>query len=139
MTGAGNRKKRWYDWLGLVPTRVIRILLILSVIPISIAVILGIYAWRANDFDLDEVVAPLDNCIAYDCKGRLIGPMSEVARLNVKRDDLPDNLVRAFIAREDEEFYDHRGIVYLSMMRSMMRNVSSWSFMQGGSTITMQL
>ncbi|MEG0426551.1 MAG: transglycosylase domain-containing protein [Akkermansia sp.] len=139
MTGAGNRKKRWYDWLGLVPTRVIRILLILSVIPISIAVILGIYAWRANDFDLDEVVAPLDNCIAYDCKGRLIGPMSEEARLNVKRGDLPDNLVRAFIAREDEEFYNHRGIVYLSMIRSMMRNVSSWSFMQGGSTITMQL
>ena len=139
MLEGGNRKKRWYDWLGLVPGRVIRILLILSIIPISIACILGSYAWRANQFDIKAVVAPLDNCVAYDQAGNMIGPISEEARVSVSRSDLPDNLVKAFIAREDEDFYDHSGIVYLAMLRSMCKNLSSWSFAQGGSTLTMQL
>lgn len=139
MLTGGNRKKRWYDWFGLVPSRVVRILLILSIFPISIACILGSYAWRASLFDIKTVVAPLDNCVAYDQEGNVIGPISDEARVSISRSDLPDNLVKAFIAREDEDFYDHGGIVYLSMLRSMLKNLSSWSFAQGGSTLTMQL
>lgn len=139
MLSGGNRKKRWYDWIGLMPSRVVRILLVLSIIPVTIAFILGSYAWRASQFDLQAVVAPLDNCVAYDQEGNMIGPISDESRVSITRADMPDNLVKAFIAREDEDFYDHGGIVYLSMLRSMLKNISSWSFAQGGSTLTMQL
>jgi membrane peptidoglycan carboxypeptidase len=135
----GNRKKRWYDWLGFFPARVVRLLLFLGLIPLGIAIILGVYAYRANSFDLDEITTRLENCLAYDSQGKLIGPLSTEARVNVSREDLPECLVHAFIAREDEDFFDHGGIVYTSMIRSMLRNLTSMSYAQGGSTITMQL
>ena len=134
-----NRKKRWYDWLGLVPSRIIRILLVLSVFPLCLAIFLGIYAYRANQFNLDEIAQRPDNCLAYDIHGKLIGSLSSEARLHVTRDQLPENLVNAFIAREDEDFFNHSGIVYTSMFRSLWHNLVTMSYAQGGSTITMQL
>ncbi len=135
----GNRKKRWYDWLGFFPARIVRLLLLLGLIPLTVAVVLGIYAYRANSFNLDDITTQLANCLAYDCNGKLIGPLSTEARISVTRAELPDYLVHAFVAREDEDFFDHGGIVYTSMIRSMLRNLTSMSYAQGGSTITMQL
>lgn len=139
MFGSDNRRKRWYDFLGLVPRRVVKWLVILSIFPLTVAVVLGVYAWRASTYDVGQVLAPLENSVVYDSNGALIGTLSEQARVNVIRKDLPDNLVNAFVAREDEDFFDHSGIVYTSMVRSLLRNISSFSYVQGGSTITMQL
>lgn len=139
MFDTDNRRKKWYDFLGLIPGRVARWLIILSVIPITLAVILGVYAWRASSFDMGQVLAPLENSVVYDSKGRLIGTLSGESRVNVSRSDLPDNLVKAFVAREDENFFDHKGIVYTSMVRSILKNLTTFSYAQGGSTITMQL
>ena len=51
-----NRRKRWYDLFGLLPRNLGRVLLWLSIIPISFIVILIIYAWRADQYNLDEVL-----------------------------------------------------------------------------------
>lgn len=53
-----NRRKRWYDLFGLLPHNLGRVLLWLSIIPISFIVILIIYAWRADQYNLDEVLVP---------------------------------------------------------------------------------
>ncbi len=111
----------------------------LSIIPIAFIIVLLIYAWRADQYDLSDVMAPLENSVVYDCKSRLIGTLTDDARINVTRADLPQDLVNAFVAREDEDFFDHGGIVYSSIIRSIFRNLSTMSYAQGGSTITMQL
>lgn len=134
-----NRRKRWYDLFGLLPRNLGRILLWLSIVPISFVVILIIYAWRADQYELDEVLAPLENCAAYDRNGQWIGTLTDHDRVYVARNELPDNLVNAFIAREDEAFFDHSGIVYTSIIRSICRNLTTLSYAQGASTITMQL
>ena len=134
-----NRKKKWYDLLGLIPKNLTRLLLIISIFPVILAIILIVYAWRANQFDMAEVVAPLQNSAAYDRKGEFLGILSDAERVYVGWDDIPKDLVNAFVAREDEEFFNHDGIVYLSMLRSFWVNISTWSIAQGGSTITMQL
>ena len=56
-------------------------------------------------------------------------------RVYVARNELPDNLVNAFIAREDEDFVEHGGIVYSSIIRSICRNLTTLSYAQGASTI----
>lgn len=134
-----NRRKRWYDLFGLLPRNLGRILLWLGVIPIAFVIMLVIYAWRADQYNLDDVLAPLENCAAYDRNGQWLGTLTDHDRVYVARSELPDNLVNAFIAREDEAFFDHGGIVYTSIIRSICRNLTTMSYAQGASTITMQL
>lgn len=134
-----NRRKRWYDLFGLLPRNLGRVLLWLGLIPLAFVVILIIYAWRADQYSLEEVQAPLENCAAYDRNGQWIGTLTDHDRVYVARNELPDNLVNAFIAREDEAFFDHGGIVYTSIIRSICRNLTTLSYAQGASTITMQL
>lgn len=46
---------------------------------------------------------------------------------------------RAVIAIEDERFYNHIGIDFISIARAAFTNITSLSFAQGGSTLTQQL
>ena len=65
-----NRRKRWYDLFGLLPRNLGRLLLWFSLIPIAFIIVLLVYAWRADQYELDEVLAPLENCAAYDRNGQ---------------------------------------------------------------------
>ncbi|GLB54133.1 penicillin-binding protein 1A [Neptunitalea chrysea] len=56
-------------------------------------------------------------------------------RTRVKYDDLPENLVKALIATEDERFYDHSGID----ARGTLRAFAFLGSKGGASTITQQL
>lgn len=134
-----NRKKRWYDIFGLGPRGVMKALCILSIIPIAIAIAMISYAWRASEYDISRISAPLESCAAYDVDGKMIGSLDGEGRSSITRSELPKHLVQAFIAREDEDFYEHHGVVYSSLMRSILRNITTFSYAQGASTITMQL
>ena len=122
-----NRRKRWYDLFGLLPRNLGRLLLWFSLIPIAFIIVLLVYAWRADQYELDEVLAPLENCAAYDRNGQWIGTLTDHDRVYVARNELPYNLVNAFIAREDEDFFEHGGIVYSSIIRSICRNLTTRS------------
>ncbi|HVM01366.1 MAG TPA: transglycosylase domain-containing protein [Acidimicrobiales bacterium] len=55
----------------------------------------------------------------------------------VQLDRLPDHVVRAVLAAEDANFYDHGGIDPSAVLRAVVRNAGGDR--QGGSTITQQL
>ncbi|MEG4442357.1 penicillin-binding protein 1A [Microcoleus sp. AT9_B5] len=60
-------------------------------------------------------------------------------RDKLKLEEIPELLVKAFIAIEDRRFYKHRGVDYQGIVRSVVSNLIARDLVQGGSTITQQL
>ena len=75
----------------------------------------------------------------FSSDGTLIAEFFEERRYPVKISDVPQFLRNAFVAAEDASFYSHPGIDVVSIARAMLKNISSGSMKQGGSTITQQV
>ena len=61
-------------------------------------------------------------------------------RVYVTIDEIPENLQHAFVAIEDERFYEHNGIDVKGIIRAGVKGLlSGGHFSQGASTITQQL
>ena len=60
-------------------------------------------------------------------------------RTLISIDDISENIIKATLAIEDETFFEHRGIRLDAFIRATIANISSLSFVQGGSTITQQV
>lgn len=60
-------------------------------------------------------------------------------RVYVTIDEIPVDLQHAFVAIEDERFYDHNGIDMKGIMRAGIKGITSGHFSEGASTITQQL
>ena len=71
--------------------------------------------------------------------GQLISEIGERRRIPITFDDLPDHVVQAFISAEDRRFFDHPGIDYQGILRSLVRLIQSGEISGGGSTLTQQL
>jgi penicillin-binding protein 1A len=52
---------------------------------------------------------------------------------------MPKQLVDAFVAIEDHDFWNHGGIYYKGILRAVWANLTAGDFAQGGSTITQQV
>jgi penicillin-binding protein 1B len=68
-----------------------------------------------------------------------INPDTGEDRLPLSRSSVPDALVHAVIAVEDQRFYSHFGIDPAGIARALVSNLRSGSIVQGGSTLTQQL
>lgn len=54
-------------------------------------------------------------------------------------DQIPEDLQHAFVAIEDERFYDHNGIDLQGILRAGIVGLTSGNFSEGASTLTQQL
>lgn len=78
----------------------------------------------------------------YDNEGNQIAKLisQDSNRIPVTMDMIPENLAHAFVAIEDERFYDHNGIDIKGIIRAAYVGVSNgFHFSEGASTITQQL
>jgi len=75
----------------------------------------------------------------YARDGRKIGEFFRERRVLVPFEKIPKVVVNAFMAAEDGEFYQHKGINFQAIMRAMMANIRAGHTVQGGSTITQQV
>ena len=57
----------------------------------------------------------------------------------VEYEDLPQNYINAVIAVEDHRFREHGAIDLIAIARAIYVNISTFSFREGGSTITQQV
>ncbi len=71
----------------------------------------------------------------FSSDGETLGKYYNENRSPIKYEDLPDHLVEAFVATEDERFYNHSGIDYIATLRAAV----FLGERGGGSTITQQL
>ena len=71
-------------------------------------------------------------------EGELLGEFGEERRAVVAIGDVPALMKQAILAAEDERFYSHGGVDYISVFRAAATNLASGS-QQGAGTITMQV
>ncbi len=110
------------------------LLFVLSIFTVFLLVSTGVFGKLPTFEDLEN---PEKNfateIIASD--GVTLGKYFKENRTPVKFSDLPENLVKALVATEDERFYEHSGIDFYSLARAVAKLGKDG----GGSTITQQL
>ncbi len=75
----------------------------------------------------------------YSRDGRLIAQLGEYRRIPVRYADIPEVLVQAVLAAEDDRFFEHPGFDYQGLIRAGLNFALTGARSQGGSTITQQL
>jgi len=83
-----------------------------------------------------ELQVPLK---VFTSDGKLIGEFGEKRRSALKFEDIPPYFVKAVLAAEDDDFFNHSGVSYSGLIRSIFRILVSGEVRGGGSTITMQV
>lgn len=116
--------------------------LVICLISAGIGIYNGILS-STPQIRFSDVVASGQATIVYDCEGNEIDQYisANSNRLRIESmDELPDYLGKAFVALEDERFYENSGIDFKGMIRA------GWTWLQtggkraeGASTITQQL
>jgi penicillin-binding protein 1A len=74
----------------------------------------------------------------YTRSGALIAQIGEQRRIPVSYEQIPELVKQAFVAAEDERFFEHHGIDYFGVIRAAVVDLISGHKTQGASTITMQ-
>jgi penicillin-binding protein 1A len=126
-------KKRWPFYV-LYPFILSALLLL-----ITGALLFFYYSHRLPDF------TPLRGrnlnaySIIYSEEDEVVGKFLMDNRIPVSYERIPKQLVSAFIAAEDADFFQHGGIDYKGIVRAMFRNLLAGRIVQGGSTITQQV
>ena len=75
----------------------------------------------------------------FSADGKLIAQIGEQRRIPVEAAAIPAVVVDAFLAAEDDRFYQHPGVDWQGLVRALAANVSAGGVREGGGTITMQL
>lgn len=79
--------------------------------------------------------------VIYDSEGNQLTKLvaQDSNRIYQTIDKIPIDLQHAFVAIEDERFYEHHGIDIKGILRAGVTAITSRDFSQGASTITQQL
>ncbi|MCP5024684.1 MAG: PBP1A family penicillin-binding protein [Actinomycetia bacterium] len=103
-----------------------------------IALVTGACSWSTPELDPDLPEAALTSAIYAD-DGTLITELhGEENRKPVTYDQIPQVLIDAVVAIEDERFWLHNGIDVRAVVRAASENATAGGIEQGGSTITQQ-
>ena len=119
---------------------------ILIVVAIVIAVVFvggtGWFFWVTRDLPSEDELANYEPPImsrVHAGDGRLVAEFATQHRVYVPSEELPDQLIQAFISAEDKTFFEHSGINLWGMFRGTVLNGLMGKRMTGGSTITQQV
>ncbi len=112
-------------------------------VAVTIAVISGFFVQvSANMPSLlgDGSGIPFESTMIFSSDGSILGTIhGEENRVTVASNQISPHLIKAVIASEDSDFYNHRGISIKAIARAAFANLLNGRIAQGGSTITQQL
>ncbi len=75
----------------------------------------------------------------YASGGELIGEYGEMKRTPLAYKDIPEKMIQAVLAAEDDRFFEHPGVDWQGIVRAAAHLIRTGEKGQGGSTITMQV
>ncbi|WP_052664745.1 transglycosylase domain-containing protein [Nitriliruptor alkaliphilus] len=88
---------------------------------------------------LGDADVPPQNSYVYAADGSELAELNfEENRVPVTLDQVPPDAINAVLATEDADFYNHRGVNHLAIVRAALTNVQSGGIESGASTITQQ-
>ncbi|HEU4383380.1 MAG TPA: PBP1A family penicillin-binding protein [Anaeromyxobacteraceae bacterium] len=102
---------------------------------------LALYAWFSRGLPSVPTLAEYRPPIITEmvsADGQIAGEFFVERRKVVPTQRIPKPLVQAFIASEDKNFFDHRGVDWLGTVRAAVNTYLLRRKIQGGSTITQQ-
>jgi len=138
-----SRGVKWGRKLGVTLLEVILVFVIgIGIIGVSagIGVFKGILATAPDVSNID--VSPTGfSTFVYDNQGNQTAKLvaTDSNRIPVSMDKIPENLAHAFVAIEDERFYEHNGIDIIGIIRAGVDTIAKGRLGQGASTIPQQL
>ena len=121
-------------WIGVL-------VIVLAVMGVVYSISKG---WMGDIPEIEELQNPINKYASrvYSDDGVLIGTWSYASqnRVMVPYDSIPENLVNALVATEDERFFEHSGIDFKALGRAIVKTlIMGDKSAGGGSTLTQQL
>ena len=109
-----------------------------------LGIVIGYFAYQDLKSELPDIKVlrniqysqPLS---IYSQDGLLIEQFGEKIRTPISISETPKQLINAFIASEDANFYSHYGVDFKGLARAVIQLALTGKKKQGGSTITMQV
>lgn len=140
---ANSRTKKYANRIFLTFFKCLLVLVLLFLvvgISIGIGMIKGIID-NAPKVDMETIVPTKYATTVYDSAGNVTETLVTEGsnREEATYDELPPNLINAFVAYEDSRFWEHNGIDIRSILRAVKGVLTGDTTAGGGSTITQQL
>lgn len=134
-----------YDTIWNVILFTILSLTLVGILIFSIG--LGYFAALVNDdvnYTSEEIKTQLtqitESTNVTFASGENLGTLkSDLIRESIPYEDMSENVMNALIATEDENFYEHNGVVPKAFIRASLQELAASESGTGGSTLTQQL
>ncbi|WP_369798174.1 penicillin-binding protein 1A [Methylobacter sp. BBA5.1] len=130
--------------IKMVCRKILKGLIVLSITASACVAIAGYLLYQRLSTELPDIKAlhnvqyqiPLS---IYSKDNFLIAQFGEKKRTPISLNKVPQRVINAFLAAEDERFFEHPGIDYKGLLRAAIQLALTGKKSQGGSTITMQV
>jgi penicillin-binding protein 1A len=96
------------------------------------------FTWSLS-FDLQQVGHIPERSWIYDKDGNVYSRLYGENRILLESNQISPSFKKALLAREDSRFFEHHGIDLVGVFRAVSSNLTHFTLLQGGSTITQQL
>jgi len=129
---------------GNIVSFILGVFILVGFITLTTAVLITVGGYMYFNQDLPKISSlkdynPPTVTTFFSDDNRKIAEFFNERRIVIPLSHMPDMLKNAFIAAEDDRFYQHKGINLLSILRAFLKNIEAGSIVQGGSTITQQV
>jgi penicillin-binding protein 1A len=108
----------------------------------GLAGVIGAYYFVAPSLPAAETIRDIPLQVPlriFSRDGYLISEIGERRRIPIVFEDVPEHVIDAFIAAEDQRFFAHPGIDYRGILRAFTQLLLTGEVSSGGSTLTQQL
>jgi membrane peptidoglycan carboxypeptidase len=103
------------------------------------AIVIGAMAYVYARLPLNLNIRQEQTTYLYSADGRLLTTFEAgVDRTAINFNQMPDVLLQAVLAAEDEDYYEHSGVDMMAIVRAAWANLTGGQIEQGASTITQQ-
>ncbi len=126
---AMDLKRKWMLWTALAVA-----------VALLGALVWQLEFWNWHKLDLNKLTELKQTTVVYAADGESAGSLyGSENRVYVPLTDVPQHVREAFIAAEDQRFYEHSGVDMVRLFGALWHDIQTLSFSQGASTITQQL
>jgi len=136
------KRRRWFNPLRLIAWLFGSVAIVSVAAVVAVAIYLAAVIRELPSSELMRDYQPPIMTRIHAGDGSLIAEFARERRLFVPLDVIPQQVIDAFIAAEDKNFFEHPGVDYQGVIRAALANIDNirnGRRLEGASTITQQV